>query len=97
MDGNAADVVRMCLEHVHTLQGVVVEDADLHVILHSGRRGKILMRQLRSFNSQFARRMWGSRAFLKPLRPVVSSTNQHQVQNLKTSYNEQVNCRQEEA
>lgn len=34
MDSDATDVVRVCLEHVDPLQGVVVEHTDLHVILH---------------------------------------------------------------
>ena len=33
MDSNATDVVRVGLKHVDTLQGVVVEHSDLHVIL----------------------------------------------------------------
>jgi len=40
--GDAADVVRVGLEHVHPLQGVVVEHADLHVVLRwceGGREG----------------------------------------------------------
>lgn len=33
MHGDAADVIRMRLEHVHPLQRVVVENPDLHVVL----------------------------------------------------------------
>lgn len=33
VDSNAADVVRVCLKHVNTLQCVVVEDSNLHVVL----------------------------------------------------------------
>lgn len=33
MDSNASDVVRVGLKHVYSLQGIVVEHTDLHVIL----------------------------------------------------------------
>lgn len=36
MDSNAADVVRVGFKHMDALQGVVVEHANLHVILGEG-------------------------------------------------------------
>lgn len=40
VDGDAADVVSMSLEHVNSLQSVVVEHTDQHVILGNGHRDR---------------------------------------------------------
>lgn len=40
MDSNATDVVRVGLKHVYPFQGVVVEHADLHIILFTGKKGR---------------------------------------------------------
>lgn len=40
VDGDAADVVGVSLEHVNPLQSVVVEHTDVHVVLRGrGQRG----------------------------------------------------------
>lgn len=38
MDSNATDVVRVGLKHVYTFQGIIVEHADLHIILPTGKK-----------------------------------------------------------
>lgn len=38
MDSNATNVVRVGLKHVHTLQGIIVEHTDLHIILPTGEK-----------------------------------------------------------
>lgn len=40
VDGDAADVVSVSLEHVNSLQSVVVEHTDQHVILGNGHRDR---------------------------------------------------------
>ena len=40
MDGDAADVVSVSLEHVNPLQSVVVEHTDQHVILGNRHRDR---------------------------------------------------------
>lgn len=44
MDSDATDVVRVGLKHVDSLQGVVVEHTDLHVILRQ-EKNSLNMRQ----------------------------------------------------
>lgn len=40
MDSDATNVVRVGLKHVYPLQGIVVEHADLHVILRREKKGR---------------------------------------------------------
>lgn len=40
MDSDATNVVRVGLKHVYPFQGIVVEHADLHVILRREKKGR---------------------------------------------------------